>query len=183
MGSLQEELKKLPSLDNMTFDDDLHATHEVLHETPPAGSYPKTKRQIWWEWLKANPAKSAVELAAAHGGKPVDASTVLAAFCSRGIATRARVDGIYLYRTLGDTYPEYTLEMRRQHLQQGRKTMAVVAKQTQPRRSYTRRAKPAAPPQAELSAPKSTDATTILNGLSVLQARELYDRLKQLFGG
>lgn len=174
MGTLQAELKKITSLDSLKFDDD---PQDSPAPTVVADEGRKPQRKVIWEWLHAHPGATNGQIARATGMAGKFVATALNHFHHRGAVSREMVDGVYLFTTATDTYPAMSNAERAQVMLAARKHLgknrgkAKVVKQE--------RAKPTAPPPL----PVLNSIDDIINHLSVVQARELYDKLRKIFGG
>lgn len=152
----------------------------------------KTKRQVYWEWLRDHPSSTAREIAEACGTDQMNISTVLTKFVERGIVERVKHNGVFTYITSVGEYPTVTMEQRvasmlaaRVHAgkrkAKAKAKTSVKAKREAVEKSLDQR-------KAELAAPGVTngfvDSTqAFINSLTVHQAKAVYDELKKIFGG
>jgi hypothetical protein len=133
--------------------------------------------RVTFDYVRDNPGKTRKEVAVAlekQGFKPSSVTSLLGQMVKQGLF---RESNELLYVTTGEYTP----------LKSSKKMKAVAEKQQAPQRkvvTITRRAAPEAeptpvPPNAKFSA----TIPQLLDTLSVVQARELYDALRKIFGG
>ena len=130
--------------------------------------------RVTFDYVRDNPGKTRKEVAVAlekQGFKPSSVTSLLGQMVKQGLF---RESNELLYVTTGEYTP----------LKSSKKMKAVAEKQQAPQRkvvTITRRAAPEAEPTPQINA--AWDAETLLNNLSIKQARALYDELRKIFGG
>ena len=125
-----------------------------------------------FDYVKNNPRQSCKTICKAlekHGYKPASVGSLLTQFVKNGLCAR---DANSNYTTIVNEYSPI-----KAHKQL--KTNQVIQKAKATRGQGIAALSPQSTPKA---IPK-TDIQSILNGLSILQARALYDELKKIFGG
>jgi hypothetical protein len=125
-----------------------------------------------FDFVKNNPHQSCKTICAAlekDGYKPSSIGSLLTQFVKNGLCAR---DANNNYTTIAKEYSP--IKVRKQL-----KAKQVIAKAKATRGEGIAALSPQPTPKA---VPK-TDIQSILNGLSILQARALYDELKKIFGG
>lgn len=192
MSDLKSELMKLS---NLKFDD------EGEPETPTVVEQPTmthtSERERVWNYIKTHPQTSANAIALGLGiSKAHSASQVFALF-KRGIVTRSTVDDTYAFTAVGEAYPRFDPVAHGKIIgaaSAGRPRVSKKARgayKVDPLK-HKRNAEQAKLLEAELPTGVSPlppglrfHATfdQLLDTMSVLQARELYDKLKTIFGG
>lgn len=200
MGTLQQELTKLQTLDNMSFDDDPTPTPPLTQEntvvtSAVARAIEKSKRQIIWEWVRDHPSSSAREIADAFSSDQQSVATILTKFTTKGIVTRTKHKGVFCYTATSTEYPVMSMEEKVTRMLEGRgKRKPYRTKRTRAHASEklpkpTLEEKKAAFYSAAPTAPLppnlrfTASVSELLNTLSITQARALYDELKKVFGG
>ena len=190
MSDLQTEiftkvLPKMQTLTNLSFDD-----------PDQPDTQPKNYNETVFYWLKEHPARSAGEVIKAHPN--ISSATIysmLSNLATEGILHKAvsSTTNRFVYSAAHDTYPKMNLNERVARLQAGRERLGAAEisarisaghmkkkEAATPKREVVmiERPKPKAPVQA------AVQVTPVdLNTLSIVQARKLYDELKQIFGG
>jgi hypothetical protein len=130
--------------------------------------------RVTFDYVRDNPGKTRKEIAIAlekQGFKTGSVTSLLGQMVKQGLF---RESANLLYVTTGEYTP----------LKSSKKMKAVAEKQQAPQRkvvTITRRAAPEAEPTPQINA--AWDAETLLNNLSIKQARALYDELRKIFGG
>ena len=128
-----------------------------------------------FDFVKNNPQQSCKTICAAlekDGYKPSSIGSLLTQFVKNGLCVR---DANSNYTAIAHEYTP--IKVRKQ-------LKAKQAKQVIEKAKATRGQGIAAlSPQPTPKAIPKTDIQSILNGLSILQARALYDELKKIFGG
>lgn len=144
-------------------------------ETPqqrPYFSVTNNVTRVTFEYVKNNPSSSYKDIADTlekHGYKPSSIGSLLTQFVKNGLCAR---DEQNRYTAIVN---EYTPIKVNKH---------TKAKQVIQKAKATRGEGIAAlSPQPMVKAVPKTDIQSMLNGLSILQARALYDELKKIFGG
>lgn len=159
MPDLRTELMKL---ENLKFDDDAQPnTQEVIVTTANTTSM---MYQIW-EYVYKHPNSTYRDVCKALNQSQSDISTRLTQMYNAGKVTRHRTDGLYLWSTTSDSYERKTPKLYK------KRKVKSVAKVVKP---------------VPAAKPKSTtkyDVNDLLSTMSIVEARALYDRLKELFGG
>lgn len=195
MGTLQTELKKLTELDNLAFDDDPQQQAQPQQTTSAAvTNQEKSKRHIYWEWLRDHPSSTAREMAEALDVSVPDMATIVHTFYERGLVDRRNRGGVYTYHTAVDKYPVLDTAERVRRMTEARKANLEARKANKSK--APRKAKVSKPTdihileerKAALRGPEplrivSGSVDEILNRLTLTQARDLYDRLRKIFGG
>ena len=132
--------------------------------------------RVTFDYVRDNPGKTRKEVAIAlekQGFKPSSVTSLLGQMVKQGLF---RESNELLYVTTGEYTP----------LKSSKKMKAVAEKQQAPQRkvvTITRRAAPEAEPTPAPQINAAWDAETLLNNLSIKQARALYDELRKIFGG
>ena len=169
MSDLQTELftkviPKMQSLNALTFDD------PDQPETPvePTPFYKVTNNEVLFNWVKEHPACYAADVCKAMEGQ-ISYSSVqsqLYALASRELLHKVKCSttGNYIYSVAVDTYP------RLPHAGQ-----VATPKKKKKKIVLVKKAAPVAAPAVQVT-------PVDLNTLSIVQARKLYDELKQIFG-
>lgn len=125
-----------------------------------------------FDYVKNNPRQSCKTICKAlekQGYKPASVGSLLTQFVKNGLCAR---DANNNYTTIANEYSPVKASKRL-------KTNQVIEKAKTTRGQGIAALSPQSTPKA---IPK-TDIQSILNGLSILQARALYDELKKIFGG
>lgn len=164
MPDMKTELMKL---NNLKFDDaEDEPTMAVVDDAT-------TERERVWNYIKANPMSSANEVAAGLDISPSSAASQIFALHSKAILARGVIADTYHYQAIGDSYPRFDRKAHGQHLKK------VMTGRKQNKRVLVKRApEPVAPVAAQVN-----DADFMISSMSVVQARAIYDKLKQIFGG
>ena len=166
MPDLKTELMKL---DNLKFDDDAQPqTQEVIVHT--TDDKPTSLMEVIWQHIKANPAANYKEICKAIGKSQSDVSTRLTQMYHSGKLTRNAKDGIYQWYVAGDNYNKHVRGLKTDV----RKSKVARKVKTTPK---------AKAPRVEAKYPTKYDANELLSTMSIVEARALYDKLKELFGG
>jgi hypothetical protein len=159
MPDLRSELQKLADL---KFDDDGDTTTVIT--LPTATALPDTLgvSETFFNIIRDNPGNTRAQLlvlARKAGIKDASSSSLVVQFVKRGIIRAQDSGGVSAYFAAGDRYTK----------------------------GYVRQAKPAAkvtpkPAPVPDNAKRTTSVPQLLDTLSIVQARELYDALKKIFG-
>lgn len=176
MPDMQSELTKV--LTQAHFDDE-------PNEPAPTANRKFIKGKIF-DYVKANPVSSYTEIAEGLGCQDLArVASTLKSMIDEKILVRSKPNGIYCYTTAVNEYTEFdrmtslqkAIEARVNKIKtkQAKKRLAPVTKATAPR-------KPASVPLPNNTKFVAT-VPQLLSTLSVVQARELYDELKKIFGG
>lgn len=186
MPDLQSELNKI--LASHQFDDDKGSKPAVVVTDTPKGVVDTTEdgnlRARAWNYIKQNPGATVGEIAAALNTKTPALAGGLHKMVVRGNLTREhRADGSgYHYNALGDSYVVLSVEERVEMMHKARaQRRAAETSNAKPKKSKAKPIKWVAD-KPKAPAPAAFDADAILANLNVLQARELMDKLRKLFG-
>ena len=187
MPDLQSELNKI--LATGQFDDDdgkkapvvvTDSPKEVV-DSPDEGNL----RVRAWNYIKRNPGSTVGEIAAALGTTTPALAGGLHKMVVRGNLTRTyHQDGPgFRYEAVGDTYAVMPMEERVALMLKARHARGTKPKdkapKAQPKKAKTKSIKWV---EDKPKAPSAFDADAIIAGLTVLQARELLVKLKEVFG-
>jgi hypothetical protein len=132
--------------------------------------------RITFDYVRDNPGKTRKEVAVAleaQGFKTSSVTSLIGQMVKQGLF---RESNELLYVTTGEYTP----------LKSSKKMKAVAEKPQEPQRkvvTLTHRAAPEAEPTPAPQINAAWDAETLLNNLSIKQARALYDELRKIFGG
>ncbi len=153
MPDLKSELQKLEGL---KFDDEGETQQEVtMQESQNDTGVSAT----FFNVIRDNPGcsrKHLISLGEKRGVVKASSSSLLAQFVTRGLVRSSDVDGTLVYFATAKDYV----------------------------RGYVRKPKKAAKVQPLAAAPKKeTGVSELLNNMSIVKARALYDELKKIFGG
>lgn len=164
MPDFKSELQKLADL---KFDDDADAQTAVTSEPVVAHADTLGVSETFFNIIRDNPGSTKVRLMAlarSAGLKDSSASSLVVQFHKRGLIRAQDVNGVYGYFAAGSHYT----------------------------RGYLRRAKPVKAKPVVKVTPKTiplphnakftATVPQLLDTLSIVQARELYDALKKIFG-
>lgn len=160
MADLQTELftKVLPKmkLNELKFDDDVGTTQEVQVQTEK----PTTNQsEIIWRYIRDNPGCSAGEITGVDDKNNV--ATRIRQLVKRGIVRQDRSVFPMTNYVVGDVYKTIDVNTRVERMNAARKNKKKLS-------------------SAPVAKPKSIN---ILDTMSVVEARALYDQLKKIFGG
>lgn len=171
MPDLKSELKKL---ENMRFDDDgdaqptnngapeMNMTHQTFH------------------FYRLNPMSTVTEASESLGLPASRVAALSLQLTDRKLLTRSKVgQEPYRYTAIADSMPD-PVEVRKAALIKAHAVRKANAKARRDNKKV--KAKPKAQPPA-VTKPPSFDADDIVSGLSVVQARALFDKLREIFGG
>ena len=169
--------------------------------TAPAPAAP-TVTQILFEYIRSNPGKTTTEIEQSLPQiHPQSISSLLSAMVRRHLVRKTGGKGKRqfggVYEVSADTYMSPAEQLG---LGRGR-WLSTKAKRKGEKRAYTRREKPVEPTIPEVVAaqpapvhapvpataptpmlPNLPTAESVLNNMSVMEARRLYDEMKKLFG-
>lgn len=191
-------LPKMQSLTNLTFDDPEQS--EV-----PATPEKRTNNELIFNWVKEHPASYAKDICTAFADE-INYDSVQSqvhALAARGIFHKAKCSstGKFMYSAAMGTYPRSPRmnaiakmnearnklgkdEMARR-ISEGHKANKKVEaeKQLEPTRKVVMIKRRVNPPTSDAYVAPAVQVTPVdLNKLSIVQARKLYDELKQIFG-
>ncbi len=181
MANLQSELQKIaPALTNINFADDEADSVTKPEVTVSAEGVVFNITRAAFEYIKANPGRTVAELNA-HFGR--DISARVHAMFRRGQLTRTpdQANGSYRYRVAVDSYSVMSLHEALQLAQKVRRDK-IEKRRAKQASQDSRRAKAAPQTTPKPAATAVSDVDSVLNSLTVAQARALYTRLKELFG-
>jgi hypothetical protein len=164
MPDLKSELQKLADL---KFDDDGGTTNVIT--LPAAVGIPDFLgvSQTLFNIIRDNPGNTRSELVALArnaGIKDASSSSLIVQFTKRGIIEAVKHGSVSTYTTIGSHYVKGYIARNK-------------AKKVKPVAKVTPTPTPA-PDNAKLT----TSVPQLLDTLSIVQARELYDALKKIFG-
>ena len=187
MPDLKSELMKL---NNLKFDD---ADDEPTPPSPIVVDDAASERERVWNYIKANPMSSAHGVAAGLNISAGHAASQIFALHRKAIIARGKVGDTYQYQAIGDSYPRFD---RKEH---GKKLSAQMTGRKNPRKKIVKRVLvkranneqvkmlEAAMPTGVAPLPPGMrfQATVdqLLDTMSIVQARALYDALRKIFGG
>lgn len=186
MPDLQTEIfkKVLPNMNNLKFDDMPDDEPEIVVATTPQ----KTNvTKAIWEYVKLHPHVPLGTINKAFPGLgKTGVATRLSQMKNRGNIVATPSASGYRYSVASDTYKALTkeeslkkaAEAYKKH-QQAKQAKAAKAEAKAAKVILVKQPASVAPP--EIPARKSTAA--LLDTLSIVQARELYDELRKIFGG
>lgn len=190
MPTLRSELSKI-DLSGLRFDDEEDTPQQT---TATNGTQVANIARQMFDYLRANPWKTSKEIADALGLTGRNASSRVLQMHQRGnLSRRVQEDGTIRYATNAG---EYLALSRDEVLARANaaRSAAAAKRKAQAARRAAKKAKAAAaavpdlkpavkPVQAEPAAPVVNSVDDLLNALSVKAARELYLKLKEMFGG
>jgi len=187
-------LTKPTSLDNLTFDD----PDQPLVAEP----IKLTNNERIFDWIKAHPACYGSAVARAFDGDIIESSVISQLYTleKRGLLHKAKCSttGKYMYSTAVDAYPravkaDVVAKMHEARAKIGKEEMARRIKEGHAANRQAEADTKLAPVKkivlrkkatgAQVSPPAVQVTPVDLNTLSIVQARKLYDELKQIFGG
>lgn len=181
MPDLQSELKKLETL---RFDDEDAPAPTPVGQQPP-NTLANITQQLW-SFIKDNPGVSVSEMPQQWG----DLSSRLLQMTVRGNLNRTLHEGKYRYYVAKDEYMALSSAEATRRANEARREKA--AKRKAHKEAVARRARERAEreEQARRTVPQAPTPTTVpstaddfLNTLSVVQAHDLYLKLKEIFRG
>lgn len=149
-------------------------TPEAQPATKPYFTVTNNVTRITFDYVRDNPGKTRKEIAVAleaRGFKTSSVTSLLGQMVKQGMLREST--GL-LYVTTGEYAP----------LKSSKKMSALAEKQQAPQRkvvTITRRAAPEAVHTRQID--NLLNPVTLLNTMSIRQARELYDELRKIFGG
>lgn len=185
MPDLQSELNKILAAGQFD-DDDGRKAPVVVTDSPKevADTTDASNLRVRaWNFIKQNPGSTLGEIATALGSTTPSLAGGLHKMVQRGNLERTHhADGTgYHYTAKGDTYNVMSVEDRIALMQKARGQKRNVKAPKAVKKPKTKpikwvQDKPKAPE------PKAFDADEIIAGLTVLQAKELLVKLKEVFG-
>ena len=189
MPDLQSELNKI--LNQAQFDDDADKKPPVVVTTPKevVETTEPSSRERAWRFVKDNPGVTVGQIAEAIGSTSQSIAGGLHKMVLRGDLTRERADdgSGFRYYAATESYEVMSMEDRVASMMRARAARKGKPGPKPKAKRSVKKAKPSpikwADEKPTAPAPQAFDADAILAGLNVLQARELMDKLKQLFGG
>lgn len=188
MSDLQTEIftKVLPQmqkLNQLKFDDDAEATVEVVDTAQEDGAEGSVT-QIVWNYIRDNPGCTSRDITASMGGRS-GISTRINQLRARGFINTTFDVFPHTHTVTSDEYRAITKQEKKELLFAGRAKWAQglkdAKKKKRGRPAKAAEAKPAKPVEPVAPAPKPSRVVD-LNNLSIVEARKLYDELKQIFG-
>lgn len=162
---------------------------------PPVPEVKKSITHKAWEYLAKHPNSSAAACANGISVSRALTTTALLALVKRGLATRMTVGGILVYSAFGESYPVWDAARRKEVLgssaAQARAAKLAVAKAS--KRAVKQAVKRAAASRKHLVPaheaavlapvrPAEWNAAAFVDGLTLRQARDVYDELHKVFG-
>lgn len=186
MPDLQTEIfkKVLPNMNNLKFDDPGEEQEVIVETAPQTTNITKSL----WEYIKAHPNQTLAPIVKAFPNlERTGISTRLTQMRKRGNLIATPSNQGFLYSVSSDTYSalsnaeaiEKANEARRAKLKQREIRAKIKA-------AKSKAMKPTAPAPKAVARPEVTPRTSVaslLDTMSIVQARELYDQLKKIFGG
>ena len=173
MPDLKSQLEQVKhKLSNMAFDDE----GEAVQQQPEARG--RSVSRTLWLHVRDNPGATSVSANEATGIETSSTSSLLSQMYTKGVLTRTRPSdgGPYQYTVVD---PNYVPLSKAEAL-----ARAITAKAKGKPKAKT---KAKAPVEATLPLPPnvrfSASIPELLDTMSVVQAREMYDALKKIFGG
>ena len=164
MPDLRSELQKLADL---KFDDDGDTTNVI---TLPATTRPDTLgvSETLFNVIRDNPGSTRAQLivlARKAGIKDASSSSLVVQFTRRGIIRTQNTGGASTYFAVGNSY-----------------TSGYIPKDKPKKAKPVAKATPKPTPVTDNPVRVIGTVPELLNALSIVQARELYDALKKIFG-
>ena len=185
MPDLQSELTKV--LKQAHFDDDEPQDNNTVATTPePTQQSEKNMTERVWDYLLANPMKTAREIADATGIERSFVSSAMNRFILQGNAARSKAEGGQFKFVC--TRPQRVVMDIKQVAELGRKKREenIKRKRTARKALATRIANKMAQPEPAPTpvVPKQTEwsASALIDSLTLRQARQVYDELRRIFG-
>jgi len=162
MADLRTELMKL---ENLKFDDDVQPIEEIVYTTISPNV---SMMQQVWQYVQQNSNCTYMDVMKGIGGTHSDISTRLTQLYNAGKLQRNNTKP-FTWFTLHDTYERKTHRAyKKRKAKPVAKAQAKVAK---------------AVPAAATKLQTKYDVNDLLSTMSIIEARAMYDRLKELFGG
>jgi hypothetical protein len=152
-------------LENLKFDDDVQPTEEIVYTTISPNA--NMMKQIW-QYVQQNPNCTYTDVVDGIGGTRSDVSTRLTQLYNAGKLQRNNTKP-YTWFAPHDTY-----ERKSPKPYKKRKSKPVAKAQTE-----VAKVVPPAAPKLQTK----YDVNDLLSTMSIIEARAMYDRLKELFGG
>ena len=169
MPDLKSELMKLPNLSNLSFDD---PGEPDMQTTPSTPAHPNTLgvSETFFNIIRDNPGlhrSQLIDLANKAGVTRSSSSSLLGQFTKRGLITAVDHGTGLVFTAIGLAYTKGYVHKPKAKAAKVKR----VAKETPASQST-----PDNPIRVIETVPE------LLNALSIVQARELYDALKKIFG-
>lgn len=186
MPDLKSELMKLS---NLKFDD---ADDEPTPPTPVVVDDATSERERVWNYIKANPMSSANGVAAGLNISNAHAASQIFALHNKAIIARGKIGDMYHYQVTVDSYPRFDRKAHGEKISKAAAGRARGAYKVDPLKHKKINDKQVKMLEAEmptgvvpLPSGMRFQATVdqLLDTMSIVQARELYDALKKIFGG
>lgn len=189
MPDLKSELMKL---NNLKFDD---ADDEPTPPTPLVVDDATSERERVWNYIKANPMSSVNGVAAGLNISNAHAASQIFALHNKAIIARGKIGDMYHYQVVVDSYPRFD---RKAHGEKIGKAAAgrprVAHKPNSRKHKQVKKINDKQVKMLEAEMPTGVaplpsgmrfQATVdqLLDTMSIVQARDLYDALKKIFGG
>lgn len=186
MPDLQTEIftKVVPKmrLNDLNFDDDANATVEVVNEQAAANV-----TEAVWRYVRDNPGCTSAEIGRNVDGLNGGVTTRIAQLKKKGYIRATDDWPMKLY--VDKPYAPLPKEARIENMMKAReKWLETKANKPKIKKVRGRPRKEAtahkAPNSSSWSGPKPKESRVVdLNNMSIVEARKLYDELKQIFGG
>jgi predicted transcriptional regulator len=175
MADLQTEIfrKVLPKmkLNELKFDDDINATVEVTVEEDTTN-----QTEIIWRFIRDNPGCAARDVAANKAIPDYkNVATRINQLVKRGLVTQDKEAFPIKNYVVGDEYPKCSQEDKLKKMRAARQKNLASPSKTKKKNKVGR-------PLKVIKKPQEAKAN-ILDTMSVVEARALYDQLKKIFGG
>lgn len=177
MPDLQSELAKITLPQHFDDEDYTVATHIPQ---PTDTTEPTSKREMVWQYIRKHPMSTTSEIGNALDMEGAVVSNAVFVMFDKGLITRKEYNGAYQYTTAVDAYPRFDRRAHGKALQLSGKLRYYGKDKTKPKQTKKQANKEKAAPQQLV--PQHFDVDQILSVLSVVQARQLLNSLKILFG-
>jgi hypothetical protein len=178
MADLQTEIfrKVLPQmrLNELKFDDDVGTTTEIKVETEKETT---NQTELLWRYIRDNPGSSASDVTNAKGITDYkNVATRINQLAKRGVLRQDTSDHPIKNYVVDKFYPRISKDEKLARMNAARATL--LDKRARGEGKPKKVKKMGRPIGSGKPTPNS-----IIKAMSVLEARELYDQLKQIFGG
>jgi hypothetical protein len=178
MADLQTEIfrKVLPQmrLNELKFDDDVGTTTEIKVETEKETT---NQTELLWRYIRDNPGSSASDVTKAKGITDYkNVATRINQLAKRGVLRQDASEHPIKNYVVDATYPRISKDEKLARMNDAR--AKLLAKRARGEGKPKKVKKMGRPVGSGKPTPNS-----IINSMSVLEARALYDQLKQIFGG
>jgi hypothetical protein len=202
MSDLRTELftKVIPKMQSLTKPTDLNNLNFDDPDQPLVAEPIKlTNNERIFDWVKAHPACYGSTVADAFKGEIIESSVISQLYTleKRGLfhKTKCSSTGLYMYSAAVDAYPRATkadtiAKMHEARAKIGKEEMACRIKEGHAANRLAEAETKLEPTKKKVvllkrrvAEPPAVSVTPVdLNTLSIVQARKLYDELKQIFG-